>query len=76
MKKTFFTHQIVYSTREIENIKSHQQIIEDGLIFLNNMEGILYNNVRIINVINELNISDGNFKKTSIILLCEGEKIS
>jgi len=75
MKKTFFAYQFSFSTRDINRPVDHKHVINDCLISINNYEGIVYNNIKIINAINELKFPDGNFQKISIVLLCEGEKI-
>jgi hypothetical protein len=75
MKKTFFTYQFSFSTRDISRPLDHKNVINDSLISLNNYEGIVYQNIKVINVISELTFPDGNFQKKSIVLLCEGEPI-
>ena len=74
-KKEFFTTGINFSTRDIDKVMDHSNIINDNVnfklnLFLNNK----YDDLKVICVLNELSFPDGNYTKKSIVLLCEGIK--
>jgi hypothetical protein len=75
-EKRVFTFRITFSTRDIEKIVDHDNLIKDHVDRLNNYEGVIYDNIKVISVINEMNFPNGNYMRKSIILLCEGEKIN
>ena len=72
MKKTYFTYQVIYSTRDIEKMGDHNNILRESLSSLNFTYNEMYDEMRVISVMNELTFPDGNYLKKSIILLCEG----
>lgn len=74
MKKSYFTYQIIFSTRDIENFGYHDIILQEKLLRLNSLHNEIYEEMRVIGVLNELTFPDGNFLKKSIILLCECNK--
>ncbi len=74
MKKTYFTYQVIYSTRDIEKMGDHTKILNERLSTLNFSFNHMYDEMRVIGVMNELTFPDGNYLKKSIILLCEGIK--
>jgi hypothetical protein len=76
MKKEFFTFRITFSTRDIEKIVDHENLIKEHIDRLNNYEGVVYKDIKVISVINEMTFPDRNYTRKSIILLCEEEKIN
>lgn len=74
MKKTYFTYPIIYSTREIEKMGDHNKILREGLSLLNNSFNEMYDEMKVVGIMDELTYPDGNYMKKSIILLCEGIK--
>lgn len=74
-KKEFFTTGINFSTRDIEKVMDHSNIINDKVnIKLNQILNNKYDDLKVICVLNELSFPDGNYTKKSIVLLCEGIK--
>jgi hypothetical protein len=74
-KKEFFTTGISFSTRDIDKVLDHSNIINDKVdIKLNQLLNNRYDDLKVICVLNELSFPDGNFTRKSIVLLCEGIK--